>query len=87
MNAGFCSEESLLSHTENIFHSTVFNDVRVLKMVALRRADIGFIMPKAEANSRVDVNQLGIASLQEVKFNAHWLTSTVKTVCCGESWL
>lgn len=87
VNAGFCNEEPLLSHTEDIFHCTAFNDVRVLKMVALRRADIGFMMPRVEANSRVDVNQLGISSLQEVKFNARWLTSTIKTVCFGESWL
>lgn len=47
--------------------------------MTLRRADIGFIMPRVEANSRLDVNQLGIASLQEVKFRAHWLTSAMKT--------
>lgn len=87
VNAGFCNEESLLSHTEDIFHRTAFNYVRVLKMVALRRADIGFMMPRVEANSRVDVNQLGISSLQEVKFNARWLTSIIKTVSFGESWL
>lgn len=34
-----------------------------------------------EANSRVEVNQLGIASLREVNFRTHWLTSTIKMVC------
>jgi hypothetical protein len=49
--------------------------------MTLRRVDTGFIIPVEKANSRVEVNQLGIASLQEVKFSTRWLTSTIKMVC------